>query len=152
MSTTIDVNILVYAADDLCPRHSRSRALLNHLATSSSIVYLFWPALLGYMRIITHPGILHTPLSPDAAMADIEDLMARPQVRVVGEGARFWPSFQRVAATSKPRGKLVPDAHLVALMHEHGVSRIWTNDRDFRKFDGITSSNPFDDRYSDGFS
>ena len=45
----------------------------------------------------------------------------------------------------------VPDAHLVALMREHGVVTMWSNDRDFRKFDGITVKNPFDERV-DGFS
>jgi hypothetical protein len=32
------------------------------------------------------------------------------------------------------------------------VSQIWTRDRDFRKFDGITLKDPFDDRYASGFS
>jgi predicted nucleic acid-binding protein len=51
----------------------------------------------------------------------------------------------------KPRGNLVPDAHLVALMQQQGVATIWTADRDFRKFDGITVLDPFSDRYRDGF-
>jgi predicted nucleic acid-binding protein len=38
---------------------------------------------------------------------------------------------------------LVPDAHLVALMRENGVRRIWTSDRDFRRFDGIEARDPF---------
>jgi predicted nucleic acid-binding protein len=40
-------------------------------------------------------------------------------------------------------GNLVPAAHLVALMRAHGVSNIWTSDRDFRKFDGIRVKSPF---------
>lgn len=28
-------------------------------------------------------------------------------------------------------------------MREHGVSKIWTRDRDFRKFDGIEAIDPF---------
>lgn len=41
------------------------------------------------------------------------------------------------------RGNLVPDAHLVALMHQYGVRTIISHDRDFKKFDGIRVEDPF---------
>ena len=151
MSRTLDVNVLVYAADETSDRHTRARALLDHVATSPAITYLMWPVLLGYVRIITHPSILHSPLSPEAAIADIDDLVHRPQIVTVGEGDRFWETFKRLAHTTAPRGNLVPDAHLVALMAENGVSTIWTGDSDFRRFSGITVKDPFDERYSAGF-
>ncbi|MGH9281108.1 MAG: TA system VapC family ribonuclease toxin [Acidimicrobiales bacterium] len=152
MSATLDVNILVYAADEASSRHLRARALLEHVAASPSITYLFWPVLLGYMQIITHPAIVEAPISPEAAVADIDDLIRRPQIFVAGEGDRFWEAFKGVAQDVPPRGTLVPDAHLVALMREHGVAEVWSNDRDFRKFDGITLLNPFDAKYSKGFA
>ena len=34
-------------------------------------------------------------------------------------------------------GELVPDAHLVALLHQHGVTTLYTHHRDFRKFKRI---------------
>ncbi len=151
MSCTLDVNVLVYAADQTSNRHTRARALLDHVATSPAITYLLWPVLLGYVRIITHPLILQSPLSPEAAIADIDELVHRPQIVTVGEGERFWETFKRVATTAAPRGNLVPDAHLVALMAENGVSTIWTGDRDFRRFSGISVKDPFDERYSTGF-
>ena len=151
MSRTVDVNVLVYAADMTSDRHGRARAFLDHIATDRAITYLFWPVLLGYLRIITHPGIVTSPLAPEAAIRDIEDLVGRPQIVVAGEGERFWSVFKEVAATVAPRGTLVPDAHLVALMREHGVTTMWSNDRDYRKFDGIALRDPFDARYSTGF-
>jgi len=151
VSSTLDANVLVYATDETSDRHPRARTLLDHVATSPAITYLFWPVLLAYVRIITHPTILELPLSPEAAIANIDDLVQRPQIIVVGEGDRFWETFQRVARTVAPRGNLVPDAHLVALMTENGLSTIWTGDRDFRKFSGITVKDPFDERYSAGF-
>lgn len=92
-----------------------------------------------------------TPLSPEAALADIDDLIGRPQIVVVAEGDRFWGGFKSVATAVQPRRPLVPHAHLVALMREHGVAQVWSNDRDFRKFDGISALNPFDAKYSTGF-
>ena len=53
--------------------------------------------------------------------------------------------------TIQPRGNRAPDAHLVALMREHGVSAIWSHDRDFRKFRGITVRDPFSEKDPKGF-
>jgi uncharacterized protein len=143
MSQTVDTNILVYATHSASPFHGGARALVEHLVAGPSLAYLLWPAVLGYLRIVTHPNILGSPLSSDEAMSNIEALMAPSHVRVAGEGSDFWPSFRSVAADVKPRGNLVPDAHLVGLMREHGVSTIWSHDRDFRKFRGITVKDPF---------
>jgi uncharacterized protein len=62
---------------------------------------------------------------------------------VVGEADGFWSVFRQVADPLPVRGNLVTDAHLVALMRQHGVREIWTHDRDFRKFDGIVVRDPF---------
>lgn len=152
MTATLDVNLLVYAADETVDQHPRARALLDWVATDRSITYLFWPVVLGYLRIVTNPAILRSPLTPAEAIGDIDGLLRRPHIVVVGETEQFWTKFKDVARSTAPRGNLVPDAHLVSLMGQHGVSTIWTNDRDFRKFDGIRVKNPFDERFAAGFA
>ncbi|MHB8324772.1 MAG: PIN domain-containing protein [Candidatus Dormibacteria bacterium] len=53
---------------------------------------------------------------------------------MVSEGERYWPITRpEVGAT----GNLVSEAPLVALTREHGVSTIWTHDRDFHMFAGV---------------
>jgi predicted nucleic acid-binding protein len=51
--------------------------------------------------------------------------------------------FRDIALPAAARGKLIHDAHLVALMRQHGVGTIWTNDLDFRRFRNITVVDPF---------
>ncbi|MDQ3757647.1 MAG: type II toxin-antitoxin system VapC family toxin [Actinomycetota bacterium] len=143
MSQTVDTNVLLYAADSSSPRHEPAADLLAELAGGPSLLHLFWPTLLGFVRIATHPAVFRRPLTHEEATEAVERLLARPNVQVAGEGERFWLSYRRAAEPVGPRGNLVPDAHLVALMHEHGVTTIWTHDRDFRKFDGITARDPF---------
>jgi predicted nucleic acid-binding protein len=41
------------------------------------------------------------------------------------------------------RGRQVPDAHIAALMRQHGVATIYTRDTDFRRFNGIRVEDPF---------
>jgi len=69
-------------------------------------------------------------------------LLARPHIRVAGEGERFWSLYR--SEGGKARGKAVADTQLVALMREHGVATIYTRDRGFRRFDGITVRDPLD--------
>ena len=38
---------------------------------------------------------------------------------------------------------LVPDAHLTAILFQHGVGTLYSNDRDFRKFPAIDVRDPF---------
>jgi hypothetical protein len=66
-----------------------------------------------------------------------------PTSRPNGEDDRFWQTYRDVTDAAPVHGNLVPDAHLVALMRENGVRTIWTNDRDFRRFDGIDIRDPF---------
>jgi uncharacterized protein len=145
MSETFDVNVLVYATHRNSPFHDRAKALVERFAAGPGLVYMLWPVALGYLRIVTHPSLLDAPLAPDVAADNIEQFVAQPHVRQVGEIDGFWPVYRRVADTVKPKGNLVPDAHLVALMHQHGISTMWSHDRDFRKFEGITVRDPFVD-------
>jgi predicted nucleic acid-binding protein len=48
----------------------------------------------------------------------------------------------QTASDGRARGNEVPDAHLTALIREHGVRIIHTRDRDFRRFDGIEVRDP----------
>ncbi|MEZ0363683.1 type II toxin-antitoxin system VapC family toxin [Mycobacterium sp. pUA109] len=143
MSQTFDVNVLVYATDRGSPFHGRAKALVERFLAGPELVYLLWPVAMGYLRIVTHPALLDTPLSPEVAAGNIEQLVARPHIRQVGESDGFWAVYRRVADAVRPKGNLVPDAHLVALMRQHGIATIWTHDRDFRKFEGITVRDPF---------
>jgi len=142
VSSTVDANVLVSASNEADDDHRPARRLIEELAAGPELVYLFWPTLLGYLRIVTHPGILPRPLSPTLAMGNIDGLVARPHVRVPGEMDGFWELF-RATAGAQVRGTDVPDAHVAALMLQHGVRRIYTRDRGFRRFDGIEVVDPF---------
>jgi toxin-antitoxin system PIN domain toxin len=142
MSSTVDANVLVYAANTADPMHEMAAALVSRLAAGPELVYLFWPTLLGFLRIVTHPAILPRPLTPRDAMTNVEALLDRPHIRAPGEADGFWPLF-RAAAGNQSRGNDVPDARLAALMRQHGVRLIYTRRRDFRRFDGIDAQDPF---------
>jgi len=143
VSYTIDANVLLCASDESSPVHARARAFVERLAAGPEIAYLFWPTVMAYLRIATHPAVFARPLAADEAIGNVEQLLVRPHVRTTGEQERFWERFRKVAEDAMPAGNLVPDAHLVALMLENDVRTIWTRDRDYRRFGRIEVRDPF---------
>lgn len=143
MSVTVDANVLIYASNEAEPIQKQARTLVERLVTGPDIVYLFWPTIMGYLRIVTHPSVLPRPLAPRDAIANIDALRAAPHVRTPGEDEGFWDIYL-ATRNDGDRGNAVPDGHLAALMRQHGVGTIYTRDRDFRRFDGITAEDPFD--------
>jgi uncharacterized protein len=142
VSATVDTNVLVYAADAESALGAAAHELIERLARGSELFFVFWPALMGFLRIATHPAVSADPLTPREALGSIRSLLDRPHVRTPGEG----PGFLRIYESIVPeitRGRQVPDAHIAALMRQHGVRTIYTRDRDFRRFDGIAVEDPF---------
>ncbi|MEP6468646.1 MAG: TA system VapC family ribonuclease toxin [Chloroflexota bacterium] len=143
MSFAIDANLLLYASDEESPWHEQAVARLDEVALGPEIVHLFWPTVMAYLRIATHPAVFARPLSHADARANMQSLLELPHVQTSGEQDAFWRRFTEVADDVVPTGNLVSDAHLVALMMENGVRTILTRDRDYRKFRGLTVRDPF---------
>ena len=51
--------------------------------------------------------------------------------------------YREVTGSFPVRGNLVPDAHLAALLKQHGVRTLYTRDGDFRKFSFLDVRDPF---------
>lgn len=76
-------------------------------------------------------------------MHNVDSLLRLPHVRVLSEEEGFWRIYREVANAFPVRGNLVPDAHLAALLRQHGVRTLYTNDSDFRRFSFLQVLNPF---------
>jgi toxin-antitoxin system PIN domain toxin len=143
MSQAIDTNILLYASDTSSPFHKKAKEFINSLLTGPELLYLAWPVIMGYLRIATHPSVFDEPLSPEEAMENIETLLELPHVRLLSEQDGFWLAYRKAAENTVVRGNLVPDAHLAALLLQHGVKTISTHDRDYQRFPFINTRDPF---------
>ena len=102
-----------------------------------------WLTIMSYLRISTHSSIFSIPLSPEEALGNIESLLNLPRVRVLSEEEGFLDVYREVTGSFPVRGNLVPDAHLASILHQHGVQKIYTGDRDFVKFDFLDVRDPF---------
>ncbi|HTR03776.1 MAG TPA: TA system VapC family ribonuclease toxin [Thermoanaerobaculia bacterium] len=144
MSYAVDVNVLLYASDEASPRSKRAREFLDECAQGSEILCVGWPTLTSYLRLSTHPAIFSNPLTPEEAERNVGALLSLPHVRAVSEQDGFWDVYREVTEGLPTRGNDVPDAHLAALLKQHDVPTLFTNDRDFLRFEFLKVRNPFD--------
>ena len=143
MSFGIDVNILLYASDRGSVLHEKASTFLHRCASGSEVFCIAWVTAMSYLRMATHASIFAQPLSPDQAAGNVEALLRLRHCRALGEEERFWATYRQVTQDVPARGNLVPDAHLAAVLREHGVVKLYTHDRDFRKFDFLEAIDPF---------
>lgn len=137
----VDTNVLVYAAS-VGPFNARARRLLTELAGGSAAWGVPWPCVYEFLRLVTH---VRAParLGSAAAWSFIEALFGSPQARPFAETAAHGEVLKRVLAESGATGNLVFDAHIAALCVEHGVTELYTGDKDFHRFRGFKLTNPF---------
>jgi uncharacterized protein len=142
VSFAVDVNILLYASDRSSPHSTKAMEFLERCASDTEVCCFAWPTLMGYLRMSTHPAIFRTPLSPSESMRNVEALLGLPHVRVLSEEEGFWAVYRQVTQGMAVRGNLVPDAHLAAILRQHDVRTLHTNDLDFKRFDFLDVRNP----------
>jgi len=99
--------------------------------------------VMAYLRIATHPSIFAAALTPAEAWNNVGALVALSQTRVVTEQDGFLDAYAHVTANVSVRGNLVPDAHVATILFQNGVRTLYSNDRDFRKFETLDVRNPF---------
>lgn len=138
-----DVNVLVYAynADD--PNHDVYRGWLESAVKGDRPFGL--PSLVasGFVRVVTHPKVLTTPLDTTAALDLMDELRAARAVVALEPGPRHWSIFADLCRTVTARGNAVPDAYLAAIAIEHGAE--WHSaDRGFSRFPRLQHRHPLD--------
>ena len=136
----VDTNVLVYAADAFTTEHQRCRDLLS--GTSGELLGLPWSVVYEFLRVITHPRYPIAPWSTTEAWGFVDLLVNAPHVTVLSPGPGHAAAAARMLAAPGVRGNLVHDAHIAAVLAEHGIRRIYTRDQDLRRFPGLEVVDP----------
>ena len=100
-----------------------------------------WAVMLGFVRLVTHPSVLVTPLEPLAALACVRGWLDQPSVRIVEPGPRHLDLLAELFRSTGVGGSLTTDTHLAALAMEH-QAELHSNDADFARFAGLRWRNP----------
>jgi len=137
-----DVNVLVHAFRESAPEHLAYSAWLNRTRQQGAKLLLPDAVLVGFMRVVTHPGIGFPMVTIDRASAFVSELRAGPNAHDIDDVAAVWTQLDRFIADDRGvRGNVVPDAYLAAVAISHRA-RIATRDRGFARFPGLQLFDP----------
>ncbi|MFL5262470.1 MAG: type II toxin-antitoxin system VapC family toxin [Anaeromyxobacteraceae bacterium] len=138
----LDTNILVHAHRGESPWHEVAAAAVKSLAEGREAWALPAPCLHEFLAVVTHPRIWRPSTPLRQAIAQVEAWLGSPRVVVLSHGDGYWATLASMLLAGKSAGPVVHDAHVAALCMYHRVSELWTADRDFSRFPGITTKNP----------
>jgi uncharacterized protein len=139
----LDTNVLVYARRTESPHHAEAAELLTRLAEGSEPWALPWPVIYEFVRVVTHPRVFDPPSPLHGIVSDLQSLLASPSLTMIGEGPDHVRQMSAHLLGGAASGNLAHDAHIAALVVEHGVTELLTADRDFARFPGVRTRNPF---------
>ena len=138
----VDTNILVYAHREDSPFHVAAVRRVTELAEGRASWAIPWPCLHEFLAIVTHPRIYAPPSSLARALAQVEAWLESPSLTLLGESAAHWTTLSSLLVDGRVAGPQVHDARVAALCREHGVRELWSADRDFSRFAGLSVVNP----------
>lgn len=138
----IDTNILVYAHRGAMEGHERCRGAIESLVTSGMPFVVPWPCVHEFIGAVTNPRKFPQPTPMALAVSYLSEFAALPQCRFVGEGQRHMEILGQLLVSSRVTGPRVHDARIAAICLAHGVTELWTADRDFSYFPRLRTRNP----------
>lgn len=130
--------MLLYAHRSELQLHDVALTRLRGLAEGAAAWGLPVFVIGEFLRVATHPAVFDPPSTAQEATAALDALLASPSLHILAPGDRYWPLLRETMLEAGARGNLVFDAQIVAVCREHGAGTLLTEDRDFRRFSGIS--------------
>lgn len=138
----IDTNLLVFAHRGNSPHHQAALAILEPVFEGTSAWALPWPCVHEFISIATNHRIYKPASTLPQALGFLELLFGSPQLHLLSESPGYFDKLRKLALSAKSSGPRIHDARIAALCLHHGVSELWTADRDFSSFPKLKTRNP----------
>jgi toxin-antitoxin system PIN domain toxin len=136
-----DANLLIYAYDEKSSHHRKANEWWSNVLSSSRPVGIPWVVFLAFTRLMTHPQICESPLSVAEVRGITLDWWDYPHLRLLtfseGSVGRFFDLLEEAGCG----GNLSTDALIALHALEHSAT-IYSNDRDFGRFQAVKWINP----------
>lgn len=140
-----DVNLLVYAVDETSDFHKPAKDWWDGVLSSSVIVGLSYPTILGFIRLVTNRRVFVAPLAVTEATDYVAGWLTQPNTTIVVPTPKHWPLLHSLLDDTGVGANLTTDAHIATLAMEHGFT-VFSNDTDFGRFANLRWENPLKGR------
>lgn len=141
----LDTNLLIYAHRAESHWHDLARERIRALAEGRDLWAIPWPCIHEFLAIATHPKIYNPPTPPEAALAQIGIWCEAPSLALIGETPQHLEHLESISLKGRITGPRFHDARIAAICLQHGVSELWSADRDFSRFPALKVRNPLID-------
>ena len=113
---------------------------LDGALSGNAPVGFAWLALVGFVRLVTHPAIMARPLHTGPALDVVDAWPGARSARVLHPGQRH-ASLLRQMLAGGAGANLTHDAHLAVLAVEHRATVV-SVDSDFQRFPDVRWERP----------
>jgi toxin-antitoxin system PIN domain toxin len=131
----LDVNVLVYMANERVKQHERAAEWFNSVAGDR--VVLLDVVATGFMRQATRLVAGERMCDVATARSLLDGWRSLPNVKIVGTGDGWWQQFDALARDLHAGGNIFSDIHCAAAALAAGYTLV-SFDSDFYKFPGLT--------------
>jgi uncharacterized protein len=138
----VDTNILVYAHRADSPFHDRARSAVESLAAGAREWAIPWPCAHEFFAVVTHPRIYKSPTPGETALAQLRALHTLANLAFIAEADDHLQNLESLALPAKAGGGAIHDARIAAICVSHGVTELWSADRDFSRYPALAVRNP----------
>ncbi len=122
--------------------HDAAARAVADLAEGSGAWAIPWPCIHEFLAVATHQRIFSPPTPAVKALAQVEAWLESPTLVMLGETGDYWTVLRATVSAGKVDGPRVNDARIAALCLHHGITELWTADRDFTRFPELRTRNP----------
>ena len=138
----VDTNILVFAHRRDSNWHSAAWERVRSLAEGNVTWAIAWPCVHEFISVATNKKV-YTPSSTlEESLAQIDAWSKSPRLQLLAENETYWTELKTIALAGKITGAQIHDARIAAICLQHGVTELWTADRDFSRFPALKTRNP----------
>jgi hypothetical protein len=140
LGIAVGTNILLYAHREESPWHPAASDGLARIARRRWAIPR--PCVHAFLAIATQPGIFDPPSPLDAALRAVESWSAVPTTLFLTELDGYADVLASLLRETQVAGPRIRAGRIAALCQQHGVSELWTADRDFSRFPGLVTRSP----------
>lgn len=138
----LDTNILIHAHRADASLHGNARDVIKRLAESAVPWGVCFHSLIEFYAVVTRSRIWQVPSTPEQAVDQVVAWRESPSLRILSDTEDSLDVLLEFATGSRISGAMIHDARIAACCQSHGISELWTADRDFSRFPSLKTKNP----------
>ncbi len=140
----LDTSVLVYAFRSDNPFHALVVAAIDRLIERALPWGVPIVCVHEFLAVSTNARAFREPTPLELAFRQIEGLLEQPGARLLVPTKRHLPILRELAESAQASGGRLHDARVAASCIEHGVTQLWSADRDFGAWPQLNVRTPRD--------